>query len=127
MNIEPFSKIGHISLDLSPDELEQILGAPAGRRTNRIGLVELDYGGSVYRFEPNGMLCEVTIEAPLVELGNVSIPFAKLGEFVGNNDPHSAIKHGFILSPSYGIAFDPEHQPWVTVLTKRALETWAKL
>ncbi|MGM0768353.1 MAG: hypothetical protein ACQEV6_10020 [Pseudomonadota bacterium] len=127
MRIQPYSKLGHVSLGISRDELELMLGVPFAKRTNRVGLEELDYGDSVYRFESSGLLSEVTIEAVHVEFGKIGVPFANLAEFIASNDPDSVEKHGFILSPGYGVVFDPEDRPWVTVLTERGFEAWAKL
>ena len=127
MRIEPFSKLGHVSLNISRNELELVLGAPSAKRTNRIGLEEHDYEDSVYRFQASGVLSEVTIRAVHVEFGNIGVAFANLAGFIASNDPLSVEKHGFILSPRYGVAFDPEHRPWLTVLTKTGLDAWQKL
>lgn len=127
MRIEPFSKLGHVSLDISRDELKLILGAPLAKRTNRIRLEEHDYKNGVYRFEASGVLSEVTIKAVHVEFGKIGVAFVNLAAFISSNDPDSVVKHGFVLSPTYGVAFDPEHQPWLTVLTKTGLAAWQKL
>lgn len=127
MKIEPFSKLGHVSLEISRDELELRFGVPTAKRTNRVGLEELDYGDSVYRFESCGLLSEVTIKAVHVGFSKIGVPFANLAEFIALNDPDSVEKHGFMLSPAYGVVFDPEQRPWVTVLTERGFEAWAKL
>lgn len=127
MRIEPFYKLGHVSLEITRDELELELGAPSAKKTNRIGLEEHEYENSVYRFEASGVLSEVTIRAVHVEFGKIGVAFANLAGFIASNDPESVEKHGFVLSPTYGIAFDPEHRPWLTVLTKTGLDAWQKL
>lgn len=127
MRIEPFSKLDHVSLDANRDELSRLLGAPLRNNVNQVGLEEYDYGNRVFRFEPNGFLSEVTIEAEQVEFGQVSVPFAVLSQFISSNDPLSFKKYGFIVSPAYGVAFDPEHHSCVTVLTRGGLDAWTKL
>ena len=127
MRIEPFSKLGNVSLDITREGLELLLGAPSTKRTNRVGLEEHEYENSVYRFEASGVLSEVTIRAVHVEFGKIGVDFANLAGFIASNDPDSVEKHGFVLSPIYGVAFDPEHRPWLTVLTKTGLDAWQKL
>jgi hypothetical protein len=127
MRIEPFSMLDDVSLSANRDELSQLLGAPVSNNVNRLGLDEFDYGGQVFRFEPSGFLSEVTIKAERVEFGQISVPFTALADFISSNDPDSFEKYGFIVSPAYGVAFDPEHRPWVTVLTRGGLDEWKKL
>lgn len=127
MIVEPFTKLDHVSLDANREELCSLIGTPLSTGVNRAGLEEFDYGDRVFRFESNGLLSEATIEAKQIELGRVSVPFTHLADFIAANDPHSFEKYGFVVSPAYGIAFDPEHRHWITVLTKRGLEGWTKL
>lgn len=127
MRIEPFSKLDDVPLDATRDELSRLLGAPSSTNVNRIGLEEFDYRDRIFRFAPSGFLSEVTIEAERVEFDQVSVPFTALPGFITSNDPHSFEKYGFIVSPAYGVAFDPEHHPWVTVLTRGGLDGWTKL
>lgn len=127
MKIEPFSKLDLVSLDTRRDELGNIFSSPLNKGVNRVGLEEFDCGDRVFRFESNWRLREVTVEAKQIELGRVSVSFARLADFIAANDPHAFEKHGFIVSPAYGIAFDLQHRPWVTVLTRRGLEEWTKL
>lgn len=127
MKIEPFCKLDHLSLDVSRDELEVILGPPAAKRTNRVGLEEFDYGNSFYRFESGGFLSEATIEAEQLEFGETTVLFTSLAQFIASNDPNLVYIHGFILSPVFGVALDPEFPSWVTVLSKKGLEAWQKL
>ncbi|MBE0462096.1 MAG: hypothetical protein ACTIDY_01535 [Halomonadaceae bacterium] len=126
MRIEPFSKLDDVSLNATRDDLSRLLGAPLGTKVNRIGLEEFDYRDRIFRFEPSGFLSEVTIKAERVEFDQVSVQFTALSGFIFSNDPQSFEKHGFIVSPAYGVAFDPEHHPWVTVLTRGGLDGWTK-
>lgn len=127
MRIESFSRFDDVSLNATRDELSRLLGAPFSTKVNRIGLEELDYRNRIFRFKPSGFLSEVTIEAEQIEFDQVSVPFTALSGFISSNDPHSFEKYGFIVSPAYGVAFDPEHYPWVTVLTREGLGGWTKL
>lgn len=127
MRIEPFTKLGDVSLGANRDELCALIGTPLSTGKNRVGLEEFDYGDRVFRFESNGLLSEITIEAKQITLGRVSVPFNHLADYIAANDSHSFERYGFVVSPAYGIAFDPEHRHWVTVLTKRGLGNWTKL
>lgn len=124
MKIDPYKKVGEVSLEVREDELLRDLGDPNSKSTNRIGLVEFDFSSRVFRFEPSGALHEVTIESEVVELESASIPFKYLAALLKAEDAGAFEKYGFIVSPKFGLAFDPEHSPWVTVLTKKGLAAW---
>jgi hypothetical protein len=34
---------------------------------------------------------------------------------------------GFIVSPKFGLAFDPDDAPWVTALAEHCIDTWRAL
>lgn len=127
MKIEPYKKVGEVSLEVREDELLRDLGDPNSKSTNSIGLVEFDFGSRVFRFDPSGALDEVTIESEVVELESASIPFKYLAARLKAEDAGVFEKYGFIVSPKFGLAFDPEHSPWVTVLTKKGLAAWRKV
>lgn len=127
MKIEPYKKAGELSLELRESELLNLLGDPNRKSTNSIGLVEFDFGSNVFRFDPSGVLNEVTVESEVIELESVSIPFKYLAAHLKSEDAEVIEKYGFIVSPQFGLAFDPEHSPWVTVLTKKGLAAWQKV
>ncbi|MEM8661517.1 MAG: hypothetical protein AAGF35_11585 [Pseudomonadota bacterium] len=114
-------------MEVREQELLSYLGCPNSNMKNSIGLVELDFGSKVFRFDPSGALSEVTIESEVVELDHTSIPFEDLAARLKAEDAGVFEKYGFIVSPEFGLAFDPEHSPWVTVLTKRGLAAWQKV
>ena len=127
MKIEPYKKVGEVSLEVREGELLRDLGDPNSKSTNSIGLVEFDFGSRVFRFDPSGALDEVTIESEVVELESASIAFKYLAARLKAEDAGVFEKYGFIVSPKFGLAFDPEHSPWVTVLTKKGLAAWQKV
>jgi hypothetical protein len=127
MRIEPYKKVEALSLAIREDELTVLLGPPDRKISNRVGLVEYRYVARIFRFEAVGNLCEVTVEAETVELNGVIIPFSRLAGFIETQDAHAFVRHGFIVSPDFGLAFDPEFSPWVTVLTKAGLALWQKI
>jgi hypothetical protein len=64
---------------------------------------------------------------PVLSVGNVSVPFAALADFVHEQDDASFERAGFIVSPRYGIAFDPSCPSWVTALARHCIDTWRAL
>jgi hypothetical protein len=127
MKIELYKKVGEVSLEVREDELLRDLGEPNSKSTNRIGLIEFDFGSRVFRFDPSGTLEEVTIESEVVELESASITFKYLAARLKSEDSEVFERYGFIVSPKFGLAFDPKYSPWVTVLTKKGLEAWQKV
>jgi hypothetical protein len=127
MMIEPYKKVGQISLAVTADDLLLDLGEPSIKSINCIGLLEFDFGSKVFRFDSSGALEEVTFESDVIELESESIPFKYLAVHVKKWDAAMFEKFGFIISPKFGLAFDPEHSPWVTVLTKKSLASWVQV
>ncbi|MFT6188798.1 MAG: hypothetical protein ACJAW8_000616 [Oleispira sp.] len=127
MKIEPYNKVDDVSLDIRDSELLNHLGDPERQSTNSVGLLEFDFGSRVFRFDSTGTLNEVTIESEVIEVEGVAIPFKYLASHINAEDAGAFVKYGFIVSPAFGVAFDPEHSPWVTVLTKTGLAAWEKV
>lgn len=94
----------------------------AGR--NSVDLNEFDYGHVVFRFQDGGRLEEVTQQAPFVELGAVAVPFQSLAAFVEAHDEGAFERAGFLVSPRYGLAFDPRDPCWVTAIAAHCLDSW---
>jgi hypothetical protein len=59
--------------------------------------------------------------------GGVAVPFASLAPFLREHDPGTFRAGGFIVSPAFGIAFDPSDSNWLTALAAHALPEWRKL
>ena len=127
MKIEPYKRINAIELNLKESELLESLGDPKKIAKNSIGLVEYDFNSQIFRFDSSGELNEVTVYSENVEIEGLSIPFDKLVLFVKKCDCNLFEKFGFIVSPKYGLAFDPEFFAWVTVLTSKGLVAWKKV
>ncbi|EHK5111995.1 hypothetical protein I2702_004822 [Vibrio parahaemolyticus] len=124
MAIVPFLEIDGISLDTSSRAVMEIKGHPNSIKTNSLGLTEIDFGSCVYRFDKEDRLYEVTLNTPSIKLAGVSVTFEQLGKYVKQTDNNWFDKYGFIVSPKFGVAFDPEHSPFLTVLTKLGLQGW---
>jgi hypothetical protein len=52
------------------------------------------------------------------------LPFASLEAFIQEQDPLAFRRAGFLVSPAYGLAFDPTEPCWVTALAKHCLAQW---
>jgi len=127
MKLEPFVSVDGTPFTASTQDVLQARGEPARRCRNGIGLDELDYEAVVYRFQDNGRLEEVTMQAPVLTLGTVAVPFGTLDAFVRTQDPSMFERAGFVVSPRFGLAFDPRCPAWVTALAAHCLDAWRSL
>lgn len=127
VQLSPFIGVNDILFSFSMDDTVQRLGAPRHRGRNAVDLDELDYGNLVLRFQDNGRLEEITIEAPVLALGSVSIPFAALKAFIQAQDGEAFERAGFMVSPSFGLAFVPDEPFWITALAQHCLPEWTAL
>lgn len=127
MRLEPFVRVDGVPFDVTAGELRSRHGRPGREGRNAVDLDELDYGHVVYRFQANGRLEEVTRQAPVLHLGAVAVPFASLASFVRAEDPDAFERAGFLVSPRFGIAFDPGDPAWVTALAAHCLPQWRAL
>jgi len=124
MTLEPFVAVDGVPFTLGIDELLRRKGTPGRRERNEVGLHAFDYGRVVYRFQDSGRLEEVTVDAPVVTLDGVAVPFAMLAAFVRTQDGQAFERAGFLVSPRYGLAFDPRERCWVTALAAHCLPQW---
>ncbi|RQP24452.1 hypothetical protein [Piscinibacter terrae] len=127
MHLIPFISVDEVPFTVSRETIMSTQGRPLQQGRNDVGLNELDYGSVVYRFQDNGRLEEVTMQVPVLHLDKISVPFATLAAFVGAHDTGSFERAGFIVSPRFGLAFDPECPSWVTALAPHCLDTWRAL
>ena len=127
MRIEPFVSVDGNSFAITPDELLRARGLPANQCRNDVGLNEFDYTTIVFRFQDSGRLEEITARAPVLSIGSVFVPFANLGWFIRHQDPGAFMRARFLVSPAFGLAFDPLEPVWVTGLARHCLPQWAAL
>ena len=127
MNLHPFSSVDGVSFGVSREEVVRSRGRPVRQGRNEVGLNEVDYGDVVFRFQDCGRLEEVTAQAAVLNLGTVAVPFAALESFVRNNDPSMFERAGFLVSPKFGLAFDPQCPNWVTALAAHCINEWRAL
>lgn len=129
MRLDPFVAVDGLPFSATMDELRLRHGLPRHEQDNDVGLHELDYGAVVYRFQcSTGRLEEVTQRAPVLHLpGGIAVPFATLQAFVREHDPDAFRAAGFLVSPRYGVAFDPADSNWVTALAAHCVPQWRAL
>ena len=127
MKLVPFVQVDDTPFTLSVDDLRRARGEPWRAQRNDVGLNEMDYGDVVYRFQDCGRLEEVTLQAEVVEIGNVAVPFATLAAFIRAHDPEAFERAGFLVSPEFGLAFDPQEPFWVTALARHCIAEWLRL
>ena len=124
MRIVPFESVGEVKFSASRKDIIAILGKPDQEVDNSIGLHELKYRNTTYRFDKTGALEEITAHAPVLDLGTISVPFPALATYIHQQDHSAFTKAGFLVSPHFGLAFDPDCPPWVTVITKLSIDLW---
>ncbi|RZL90079.1 MAG: hypothetical protein EOP82_16955 [Variovorax sp.] len=127
MNLDPFVRVDETPFSTSREEIVKARGEPTRTCRNGVGLHELDYDSVVYRFQDCGRLEEITMQAPVVNIGDASVPFAELASFVRTSDPSAFEKAGFLITPKFGLAFDPGEPFWVTALAVHCLDSWRAL
>lgn len=127
MNLDPYLQVDDAPFALSCQDLRRRCGEPWRSGRNEVGLNEMDYGDVVYRFQDSGRLEEVTREAKVVHLGNVAVPFACLAAFIQAQDAQAFERAGFVVSPRFGLAFDPAQPFWVTALARHCVPQWRRL
>jgi hypothetical protein len=127
MKLEPFAQVDDAPFTLTREDLRRTRGEPWRALRNDVGLNEMDYGDVVYRFQDNGRLEEITREAKVLHIGNVAVPFEQLAAFVRSQDTEAFERAGFLVSPLFGLAFDPSQPYWVTALAQHCLPQWRGL
>lgn len=127
MRLQPFEQVDQTPFAASRVDIVRARGAPEFTRRNEVGLTELDYGSVVFRFQDGGRLEEVTQQAHVVTLGTLAVPFASLAPFIREHDETAFERAGFVVSPRYGLAFDPSCACWVTALAAHCIDTWRAL
>jgi hypothetical protein len=127
MDLDPFSSVDGVPFSVSRDDVLRRRGRPARVGRNNVDLNELDYGNVVFRFQDGGRLEEVTAHAPVVTLGRVAVPFGALANFVREHDGATFERAGFVVSPRFGLAFDPQCPSWVTALAAHCIDAWRAL
>ena len=127
MKIKQFKSVDGIGLDISQSELIKLKGEPVRVEVNSVGLTECDYENSIFRFDSNDDLNELTVNALTLEIDGEAIQFDELLDFIKANDHEFFERYGFIVSPKFGVAFDPEFPCWVTVLAKVGLIGWQEI
>lgn len=127
MKLEPFVKVDETEFSATSADITQVMGKPLRTGRNDVGLNEFDYGDFVFRFQDCGRLEEITKQAPVVVLGKIAVPFGTLASFIKEHDDAAFERAGFVVSPKFGVAFDPTEPSWVTAIARHCLDTWKAL
>lgn len=126
MKIEPYVQVGSLRFGVGRKAILAALGKPVSERVNRKGELELEYSAAIYRLE-NDSLIEASIDAPVVILGSVAVPFQTLSGFVLEHDKEAFECVGFVVSPAHGVAFDSKYPSWITAFPQKELAEWQRI
>jgi hypothetical protein len=127
MRIAAYGSVGLVGCGIDRNELEGLLGSPDREKESRLWSVELQYAAGVYRFDTDGKLKEVSVDAPELELEGASVSFVSLRPFLEQRDEACFERVGFLVSPRFGIAFDPSFPSWVTAFSQSELPLWRSI
>jgi len=127
MKFSPFKSINGIPFNYSKDDIIQAIGNPENVTVNNLGWEELNYDEFIFRLDKKGKLVEVTANLENVDLNGIKIQYRHLKEYLSKNDNEVFDRVGFTVSPRFGIAFDSEHQFWVTHFRQSELEGWCNV
>ena len=127
MRLQPYTQVDDTPFSVSSADIERDRGKPWRAGRNGVGLNELDYGEVIFRFQDCGRLEEITLQAKVVTLDNVAIPFDALAAFIRAQDAEAFERAGFLVSPALGLAFDPSEPFWVTALARHCIPEWKAL
>ena len=125
--LDPYVAVDGTPFSASSDSIVQSRGRPWKSGRNAVGLNELDYGDKVYRFQDNGRLEEITFQAQVITLCKVAVPFEALASFLRSQDGEAFERAGFLVSPAFGLAFDPREPWWITALARHCIPEWKAL
>ena len=98
MKLAPFVTVDGTPFSASREEIMRARGNPARTCRNSVGLNELDYESVVFRFQDNGRLEEISMQASVIGLGAVAVPFSSLEPFIRSQDPAAFERAGFMVA-----------------------------
>ncbi len=125
MNFEPYSNINNVFLESTTEEVVSVCGAALKQIKSRLGKIELVYPNLIVRFNMAGThVQEISFSSEYLKINGFELSFAELGYFIGKNDADSLQSSGFIVSPKYGLAFDPCDKFWITAFLRADLKEW---
>lgn len=125
MKIIPFKKVIDVSFGDSKVDIISKHGKAERESENSVESKELVYSDKIFRFRHEAeTLHEVTLNSEYFDLDGREIGFAGLGFFIAKNDTSSFKTNGFLVSPKYGLAFDPHDKYFLTVFCQADLERW---
>jgi hypothetical protein len=127
MRLLPFIGVDGTPFTVTRGDVLALRGTPVRTGRNAAALNELDYGDVIYRFQDSGRLEEITRKADVVHLGPVAVPRQALTAFITRQDGGAFAVAGFLVSPAFGLAFDPADPHWITALARHAIRPWRTL
>ena len=137
MKVTPYIDILGAPFGALQEAVLTAFGAPMSESVNRLNQSELSYKDVTFRFspQPEGKLIEATVCSEFFQIKgcNISpnhmreISFRELGFVVAKLDIDSFVAQGFIVSPKFGLAFDPNDECALTVFSRSELAEWQRL
>ena len=125
MRFTPYIALDRFRFDMDREAVVRVLGVPTHEEVNQIGDLELSWDSPALNARLfAGVLTEISADIPVLSFGAGEVRFRELSEFLRSNDPAVFERVGFLVSPRYGLALDPNYPDWVTVFSKGRLSKW---
>lgn len=133
MKVVPYESAWGAPFGSSCQDVSAIFGAPQriSSATAKKRL-EYHYPSVIFRFDDQLRLVEATADVEYVDVEGCSMPgaaraevaFVELGFVIAKLDNASFSTFGFLVSPMFGVAFDPECRHWLTAFAASELSKW---
>lgn len=133
MRVVPYVSTAGVLFGSKEEDICNALGQPSRREYNRLEQLELIYDFCTFRLsKAEGKLVEATANSECFEIEGLRFPgkgcreiaFVELGYAIAKLDKESFLCHGFVVSPAFGLAFDPQFHPYLTVFARTELPGW---
>lgn len=133
MQITPYIASCNLLFGAIESEIVAKHGQPNRRSTTRSNKIELIYPSNTFRLcGASGELVELTTDSEYFKIDGCQLPgdkrtevaFVELGYVVAKLDQDAFLAHGFVVSPKFGIAFDPRYPCHLTAFAKSELAVW---
>lgn len=134
MHLTPYIEVTGVPFGAAETLVLSNLGAAHRRTVDYLGRLELAFEARAFRFSAQtGLFVEATLCSEYFQIDGCALPgakggeaaFVELGFTVAKLDADSFERNGFIVSPRFGVAFDPHHAPFLTAFARSELPEWS--
>lgn len=120
MHIRPYISLDDVRFGDDASAVEKALGRPNSQRRNKEGELEYDYGDLVVRLCDRRGVVEFSAQREAVAIHENTVHRTDLAAFLLEHDAGAKEAYGFVISPHFGVAYDPDPDQggWITVFER---------